>query len=120
VTLLGTVTGQELIDELSKHHTMVIPSIWNEPFGMVALYGLAYCDNVISTRVGGLPEAVGGFGMIVTPQEEDIRDAMFKVLAGDSRPTEIIKAEINAHLDRHSPKNIAAAYLKVLEETSNA
>jgi glycosyltransferase involved in cell wall biosynthesis len=119
VTLLGTVTGQELIDELSKHHTMVIPSIWNEPFGMVALYGLAYCDNVISTRVGGLPEAVGGFGMIVTPQEEDIRDAMFKVLAGDSRPTEIIKSEINAHLDRHSPKNIAAAYLIVLEKTCN-
>lgn len=120
VTLLGTVTGQELIDELSRHHTMVIPSIWNEPFGMVALYGLAYCDNVISTRVGGLPEAVGGFGMIVKPHEEEIRDAMFKVLGGDGFPNESIKADINAHLDRHSPKNIASSYLQVLKKACNA
>jgi glycogen synthase len=120
VTLLGTITGQELIDELSKHHTMVIPSIWDEPFGMVALYGLAYCNNVISTRVGGLPEAVGGFGMIVPPQEVDIRDAMFKVLAGDYRPNEMIRAQIDAHLNRHSPKRIAEEYLTVLEKACNA
>ena len=120
VTLLGTVTGQELVNELCKHRTMVIPSIWNEPFGMVALYGLAYCENVISTRVGGLPEAVGGFGIIVNPRIEDIQGAMSKIIAGNYQITEATRDEIHAHLDRHSPSKIADAYLTILEKACNA
>lgn len=119
VTMLGTVTGQELVNELCKHRTMVIPSIWNEPFGMVALYGLAYCENVISTRVGGLPEAVGGFGIIVNPRIEDIQGAMSKIIAGNYQITESMRDEIHAHLDRHSPWKIADAYLAILEKACN-
>lgn len=37
---------------------LVVPSIWDEPFGRTALEGMALGLPVIATRVGGLPEVI--------------------------------------------------------------
>ncbi|MEZ4843455.1 MAG: glycosyltransferase family 4 protein [Bacteroidia bacterium] len=62
VIFLGFKKGIELSDILNEHKIIVVPSNWDEPFGIVSLEGIACgCIPVVSNR-GGLPEAVGQLG----------------------------------------------------------
>jgi glycosyltransferase involved in cell wall biosynthesis len=42
----------------SQIDVAVVPSIWNEPFGMVAVEACAHSVPVIASRMGGLPEII--------------------------------------------------------------
>ncbi len=51
----------------------VVPSIWNEPFGMVAVEACAHSVPVIASRMGGLPEIIQDSlnGLLCNPQDPD-------------------------------------------------
>ena len=59
VNFLGALRGEELAKEYSKHSIAIVPSRWEEPFGIVALEGLACGCRLVCARSGGLPEAAG-------------------------------------------------------------
>ena len=42
----------------------VVPSVWDEPFGLVALEGMAAGKAVVAASAGGLPEVVGDAGVL--------------------------------------------------------
>ncbi len=111
----GTLRGLALAEALREHRCMVVPSLWEEPFGIVALEGIACCDLVIATRRGGLPEAVGPCGLIVDPTVQSLGDAMKLVLLacdkGDALPGTPSVEMRERHLLRHSPDAIADGYL---------
>ncbi len=79
VRFTGSLSGQDLVRELQRHACMVVPSLWEEPFGIVVLEGIACCDTVIVSRRGGLPEAVGECGLVVEPSVAELGDAMLAV-----------------------------------------
>lgn len=51
----------------------IVPSIWNEPFGMVAVEACAYAKPVIASRMGGLPEIIQDQlnGLLCCPDDPD-------------------------------------------------
>ncbi|MBA1231680.1 glycosyltransferase family 4 protein [Pseudomonas viridiflava] len=51
----------------------VVPSRWNEPFGMVAVEACAYSRPVIASRVGGLTEIIQDQlnGLLCSPDDPD-------------------------------------------------
>lgn len=51
----------------------VVPSIWNEPFGMVAVEACAWSTPVIASRMGGLPEIIQDQfnGLLCSPDDPD-------------------------------------------------
>ena len=67
----------------------VVPSLWPEPFGLVALEAMAMGRPVIASRAGGLPDIVadGESGLLVQPgDEEGLRRALLLLVAdGDLR-----------------------------------
>jgi len=63
ISFAGIIKGQELVDTLNQHKILVVPSLWNEPYGIVALEGLACGCMVVASNGGGLPEAVDRFGI---------------------------------------------------------
>lgn len=74
----GRVEYQELLNHLSTAEMLVVPSLWPEPFGRVAVEGMAAGIPVIVSPEGGLPEVVGDGGMILKGVEiEDIRDTIY-------------------------------------------
>jgi glycogen synthase len=58
VEFAGVRTGPELGRLLNRHRTIVVPSRWKEPFGLVALEGIACGCRAIVASQGGLPEAM--------------------------------------------------------------
>lgn len=59
VNYLGLLKGERLAEEMNRHKVLVVPSNWNEPFGIVALEGLACGCKIVCSAGGGLPEAAG-------------------------------------------------------------
>ena len=50
---------------MSKGSILVVPSIWEEPFGMTAIEGLSNKMTVISSDVGGLTEIIKDKGILI-------------------------------------------------------
>jgi glycosyltransferase involved in cell wall biosynthesis len=69
-TFLGTVPPRILFEKID---VLVVPSLWHEPFGRVAIEALAWGIPVLASRRGGLPEIVqpGVNGWLFEPNEAD-------------------------------------------------
>lgn len=115
VVFLGKLTGQTLADELRRHRVMVVPSRYEEPFGIVALEGLASgCIPVVSER-GGLTDAIGEHGFTFRNGDAGaLADRLEAVL----EDTEGARARLNgveAHLEQCRARTVAERYLEVFE-----
>ena len=110
----GRLTGQTLAREISKHKIMVVPSSWEEPFGIVALEGIACGCVIVGTDGGGLPEAIGPCGLLA--RRGDAADLALQIDRAllDFQGQKIMRAAARDHLSRHTAEHIVTAYLRVL------
>ena len=71
VTFLGWVDEAGVDALLARTRVAVFPSVWHEPFGLVAVEAMAHGVPVIGSRVGGIPETVrdGHNGLLVEPND---------------------------------------------------
>lgn len=123
VTFEGALSGDRVAAAMRQHSCLVVPSVWEEPFGIVALEGIASCDTVIASARGGLPEAIGCCGVTVRPTVEEFALAMLGVMRarhiGIPLPGMPSNMQRTSHLERHSPRVIATSYLEVLAAAAN-
>lgn len=110
VEFCGFRKGQALRETFHQHKIQVVPSKWKEPFGIVALEGLACGCKVLCSDEGGLPEAVGSFGYTFKRNSKEDLIAKLSDLLDDKI---IIQPGLRAYLDEHSPAKVAKAYLDV-------
>lgn len=54
-------------DWMTAAKCVVVPSFWQEPFGLVAAEAVALGKKVVAFAIGGLPEACGGKAILVPP-----------------------------------------------------
>jgi glycosyltransferase involved in cell wall biosynthesis len=112
VVFLGTMR-EGRGKEVAKHRIMVIPSRWAEPFGVVALEGIAAGCAVVASAAGGLPEAVGPCGLLFQNGDAAaMASALLDLLAHPSRREQLMKGSVS-HLKSFEPEIIAAKYLEV-------
>jgi glycogen synthase len=114
VSFVGTKQGRELVELLNQHQILVMPSRWLEPFGIVALEGIACGCVVVGSSGGGLKNAIGPGG--VTFPNNNVA-ALTQILADLLHHPEKLAQyrETSAHLARHQRGIVAKAYLKVIE-----
>jgi glycosyltransferase involved in cell wall biosynthesis len=115
VGLLGTRTGEELVEILNRHRILVVPSRYDEPFGIVALEGIACGCIVVGSRGGGLKDAIGPCGE--TFRNGDAAD-LARVLGRRLRQPDLdadCLRQAAAHLALHTKARATAAYLRELE-----
>jgi len=98
--------------EVARHKIMVIPSVWPEPFGLVAVEGLAAGCVSAASNVGGLPEAVGPCGLLFPKGDAEALAAILKTLVADSCLREQLLAQRDNHLRRFHPEVVARNYLE--------
>ena len=112
---VGVKTDRELAAILNAHKILVVPSRWQEPFGIVALEGIACGCVIVGSEGGGLKDAIGACGVTFPNGDvETLTDALADLLA---RPNKLVdfRANAEAHLSRHKTADVARAYLQVFE-----
>ncbi len=87
VKFLGVVPENVKVELYRKAKVVVVPSILNESFGIVALEAMAAGRPVVASRVGGLEDVVvdGETGVLVEPgSEEQLAEAIETLLEDEA------------------------------------
>lgn len=114
VTFSGSQSKHQVADLLREHAILVIPSVIDEGFGIVALEGIAAGCAVIGSDGGGLPEAIGCGGVTSPPGSiPALAEKIEELLTDDVRMTELL-AHAKEHLAKHHPAHVAQGYLTAI------
>jgi glycosyltransferase involved in cell wall biosynthesis len=118
VSFTGILQGEALVTRLNQHKYILVPSLWEEPFGNVALEGMACgCIPIVSDG-GGLPEAVGKAGLVFARgDEKKLAGCMRSIISNKSLVT-MLRHAAGEHLAHHHPDVITKKYIAVLEKVN--
>ncbi len=116
VEFVGRRGGAELVAVLNEHQVLVVPSVWEEPFGVVALEAMACGCVPLVARSGGLPDAVGAAGEVVARGDSEALARGIDGLLTDPDALNRCRAAADAHLERHTRERVARSYLKLIED----
>jgi glycosyltransferase involved in cell wall biosynthesis len=102
--LLGYRADREVLLEAAD--ICVVPSVWEEAFGLAAVEAMARGKPVVATSVGGIPEIVrpGVTGLLVRPGDEpQLADALASLLED---------APAAARMGREARRDVAARFTR--------
>jgi glycogen synthase len=119
IEFTGFKTGLELVRILNAHQIMVVPSRWNEPFGIVALEGIACGCVVAGSEGGGLKDAIGPCG--VTFLNGDVRaltEALSSLLLNQEKLMEY-RTHVTSHLSKYQKSKVSKEYLSLFYNVLN-
>ncbi len=115
VQFLGRREPTAVAEELNRAKYLLVPSQWEEPFGIVALEGIACGCIPIGTDRGGLVDAIGPCGPLFEKGNgEQLADWLDRL---ESEPdlASSYRSNHSSHLDRHSPRVVSERHLEVFE-----
>lgn len=115
IKLCGSLAGSDLVNELNKHNFIIIPSLWEEPFGNVALEGMACGCLPIVSDGGGLPDAVGKAGIVFKRGDLNNLEDIIVNIINDPDSEKQYKYEAFQHLDEHTPEKVSEKYMNVIK-----
>lgn len=116
VEFTGFMEGNVMVEKLNQHQFILVPSKWEEPFGNVALEGMACgCIPIVSDG-GGLPDAVGYAGIVF--KRNDMKDMVIqtkKIVSSNEKQQKLIN-QASKHLQTHTHDVVAQRYFKVIKK----
>ncbi len=119
LTFLGWVMPDEMLTFMNRGSVLVMPSRWQEPFGLVALQGMQMARPVIATQVGGLAELVEDqvSGLLVPPKSPTaLAEAMLNLLDNPQKTKEMGQAGFLRAEQVFGWEAFLAAYEKIYQE----
>jgi len=117
IQFTGALRGEQLVEALNECRFIVVPSRWQEPFGIVALEGMACgCIPVVSNG-GGLPDAVGEAGVIFERDNvASLVQAIRSVLLNPGEEQRL-KQAAPEHLASFRSEEVSKKYLAVFRQS---
>jgi len=115
VRFVGIRQGNALAKLLNAHRIIAIPSLWNEPFGIVALEGVACGCVAVGSEGGGLKEAIGPTGLTFPNGDVAALAACLERMLTDSDLVTRCQKAAPDHLTQHRPGLIAGRYIEIFE-----
>lgn len=113
---MGRKTGEALLDVIAQSKIAVVPSVWEEPMGGVALEMLAAGKNVIVSRNGGMSECVGNAGLTFeNGNHEELSSRMLQLYeAPDLQQS--LKTRALDQLRKFDPLMLTHQYIKLYQQ----
>lgn len=81
VQVLGYRAHTAVLEAMARAAIVVVPSRWEEPFGLVALEAMASGAALICSPRGGLPEVAGDAALYVAPEPDALAKAILELAA---------------------------------------
>jgi glycosyltransferase involved in cell wall biosynthesis len=116
VEFVGQQRGEELAKRLRQHQILVVPSLWQEPFGIVALEGIGCGCVVIGSAGGGLAEAIGPCGLTFPNGDPVALAKAITQLLADPDERARLRQNAPSHLARFTPRHVANIYLDAMKK----
>jgi len=107
----------QVIPLLLQSKIALVPSVWQEPFGMTAMEAMAAGCAVISSATGGLPEVLGEQGIRVDPHDKTAFAGSIRDLINDDRRLCKIQQCSRAHALEYFNAERQSARLDKLRQT---
>lgn len=114
----GFAAGETLADLYRDHRVLIIPSIWDEPFGIVALEGAACGCTVLGSNGGGLPQAIGPCGTSFSHGNASALADKIELALKKPENIQGSAEERNRHLDYHRPQTFVQRLLQPSDSNS--
>lgn len=119
VRFFGLIAEKELIAMYYRADVSVVPSVWDEPLGLVVLEAMAARTPVVVTKRGGIPlmvkDGYNGF-FIKSRNPKDIAEKVNKLLVSDSLREKMGERARQTVLERFTWEIIAKRYEKTYNE----
>jgi len=116
VHFVGQLQGEQLARLLRQHQILVVPSLWQEPFGIVALEGIACGCVVVGSAGGGLAEAIGPCGVTFPNGDAAALARTIARLLADPDERARLRQDAPLHLARFTPRHVAGIYLDEMKK----
>lgn len=115
VRVYGCCNPEKVATLMREHRILVVPSVWEEPFGIVALEGIACGCAVIGSSGGGLPEAIGPCGL--TYPNGNVPELARRIEEVLDNPDLIqrLRAQAKEHLLQYTGSAIANRYIELFQ-----
>jgi glycogen(starch) synthase len=115
VTFVGMLNAEETAEKMRRSRILVILSVWDEPFGIVALEGLACGCRVVTSGTGGLKVACGDHACYFESGDHSDLAKKLEQELGTGWGFDTFTDDLKAHLDAHTTRNIGRRYLDYIE-----
>ena len=104
----GFISSHEVQKKMKLASIIIIPSIWNEPFGLVVAEAMSNGVAVITSKVGGIPEIIKDNGLVISNiNETKIENALLTLL---NDPAELRKLQ-KLSWNNFSHTSISSSYI---------
>lgn len=121
VILAEEIAREDVVCGFAHSLAAVVPSVWPEPFGMVALEAMATGRPVVASAVGGLAELVvdGTTGIHVPPGDvPKLREAL-ELIVADAPLRARLGAAGRERAQRYSADAVIGAWEQVFSEVTD-
>lgn len=120
VNFAGSLRGNDIAVCLNKHRYILVPSLWEEPFGNVVLEGMACGCLPIVSDGGGLPDAIGNAGISFKRGDTESLVLCIKKVLQNPELEQQLRNAAKSHLAKHYPDIVSQRYLDVIEKAEKS
>lgn len=115
VKFVGSQSAPAVARLLNAHDILVVPSRWEEPFGIVALEGIACGCRLVAAAGGGLADLVGPFGTLCARNSVDTLASALRLELTAAARFRDAEPDRGPYLRTFTPASVVARYLEELE-----
>jgi glycosyltransferase involved in cell wall biosynthesis len=117
--ILRDVKYSDLLKNLIESRFLVIPSIWPEPFGIIALEAMLFSKPLIASHIAGLDDLVkpGENGLVVRPNDPVALSKAILELYSDSDKIMKMGSQGNRYLKKNFDSDVVIPRIEKLYES---
>lgn len=118
--VLGSIEHKKLMSIYQQARVTVVPSLWPEPFGRIALESLSRLTPTVVTDRGGLSEIIKNerWGYVIEPSEVNILNAIKKAILNYDTLTKNISSDFEL-IKKKFGRDVSNQYLKYYNNLIN-
>ena len=120
VQFRGRMHGAALATAIRKCRAVVVPSTWDEAFGIVAAEAISCGRLALVSDTGGLPEVVEGTECTVPAGDEEAWARALARLQADRRWREEMESRLPTIAARFTESHFAESYIAIYERVLRA